>query len=138
MRVRRREIALHYVDVGAAQSSQQIFGVDLERLVEKTHGCVRVAPRPQHLALDVEHFGRLPVGGNRLVDHFVGIRPVQKLGGLNPWFHGIRIQPDCITQHLFGLVAAAQPGRGHTERRPDVAFEDRIPIAWFDHIDDIS
>ena len=66
--VRRFEIALRDVDVGAAQMGLQVFGIDLERLVEKTHGPVEIAPDPQHFTLDLENFRRVRIGSDRLVD----------------------------------------------------------------------
>src|SRR6516162_6803201 len=92
--VRCLEIAPTDVDVGAAQMSLKIFGIDLERLIEKRHGCVLVAPGLQHFRLDPEDFRRVRVGGDRPVYQLVcllGVLPAEKLGELDLWPCRLRI-----------------------------------------------
>ena len=55
--VRCGEVLLGYADLGAAQTSQRIVGVELERGIEKTFRPVLVASRPQHFRLDQESLG---------------------------------------------------------------------------------
>src|SRR5262249_914439 len=60
------------VDVGTVQMRRNIFGIDLERLVEEPHGAFLIAPAAEHLALDMKRFGRARVGSNRFVYQLVG------------------------------------------------------------------
>ena len=74
------------VDIGPAQLSRDILGVDLERLVEEPYGAVLIATTAEHVALDLQSFGRAGVGGDHFVDQLVGLG----------WFLPLNSRASCI------------------------------------------
>ena len=99
--IRSREFTSRYIDVGATETSQLIIGIDFERFAEKPHRPVCITTRPEHVAFDLQQFGRFRVGGDRLIDHpnrFFRARAAEKPSELDPRLHDARVQFDRIAQ----------------------------------------
>src|SRR5262249_45097656 len=57
IRIRGAELASRNIDLGAAEPSRLIIGIDLEGFTELPHSPSRIAARPQHLAFNLVQFG---------------------------------------------------------------------------------
>ena len=135
-----REFALADVDVGAAQMGQQIIGIDLERLVVKTHGPVRIAPgrsiSPFTWRISAER-GLSAIASSISRSASAGFVPVRNRASWTFGFAAPGIQPDRIAQQCFGLVPITHTGCRGAEGGADLAFESGVPIARLDQIEDV-